>query len=356
MAKKNIIVIGASAGGYDALIKLVSGLDEGIDAAIFIVWHMSPEIKGFLPKSIGKATTLYTANATDRESIIMGRIYVAPTDRHLIIEHGRVRVTKGPKENRFRPAVDPLFRSAAYAYGPRVIGIVLSGALDDGTAGLWAIKQQGGTAIVQDPRDAEVKSMPENALKQVEVDYCVPVSEMPDLIYKLTQEPVINNHSDQMVVPNIQHEVQIAIEDEGTYTEPNPLGQLTNLTCPECSGVLSAIVENDRVRYRCHTGHAFSADSLLYSIGDSIEQSLWNVVRSIKESIFLLDHIGDHFAEANNPRLAALYFNKSKEAAKRIKFVHEALATHEHLTTESIEHQPQQSKEQPKEPTEHKSK
>ncbi|MEX6689799.1 chemotaxis protein CheB [Danxiaibacter flavus] len=347
MAKKNIIVIGASAGGYDALLKLLGGLQEDIDAAIFIVWHMSPEIKGFLPNAINKVTKLIAANATDREAITTGHIYVAPPDRHLIVEHGRMRITKGPKENRFRPAVDPLFRSAAYSYGPRVIGIILSGALDDGTAGLWAIKEQGGTAIVQDPNEAEVKSMPENALQQVNVDYCLPVSEMPELLYRLTQESAAVDNGNQTINPIMEREVQIATEGEAALTNVTPIGVPTNITCPECSGVLSAIIENDRVRYRCHTGHAFSADSLLASVGETIEKNLWQVVRSIKESIFLLNHIGDHFAEANNPRLAALYFNKSKEASKRVKLVQQALQTHEHMTTESIEYEAEKPKGSP---------
>jgi two-component system chemotaxis response regulator CheB len=175
MEKTNIVVIGASAGGFEAIRALISSLPPDLDAAIFIVWHMSPDIRGVLPQVINRHKTIMASHAIDNEPIVYNRIYVAPPDRHLVIENGFVRVTRGPKENRFRPAVDPLFRSAAYTYGPRVIGIVLSGALDDGTAGLWTIKSRGGIAIVQDPADAEVPSMPENAIKAVDVDYLVPV-------------------------------------------------------------------------------------------------------------------------------------------------------------------------------------
>src|SRR4051794_5356893 len=143
---------------------------------------MPPDVRGLLPAVLNKFETVPAANANDGEEIRPNRIYVAQPDRHLLIEDGHVRVTKGPKENRFRPAVDPLFRSAAYSHGPKVIGVVLSGALDDGTSGLWTVKHHGGIAIVQDPKDAEVPSMPENAAREVEVDYSVPVSEMGPLL------------------------------------------------------------------------------------------------------------------------------------------------------------------------------
>src|SRR3954468_6912449 len=171
MEKRNIVVIGASAGGFEAIKQLTATLPPDLDATIFIVWHMSPDIMGLLPQVINRQKTILASNAVDNEPIVSNRIYIAPPDHHLLLEEGVIRVTKGPKENRFRPAVDPLFRSAAYVYGTRVIGIVLSGALDDGSAGLWTIKSRGGLAIVQDPNDAEVSSMPEHALEAVEVDY-----------------------------------------------------------------------------------------------------------------------------------------------------------------------------------------
>src|SRR4051812_33192106 len=165
MEKRNIIVIGASAGGYEVLKTIVKSLPSKIDASIFIVWHMAPTIRGVLPMVLNKENSIHAAHAVDNEIIKPNRIYIAAPDHHMLLEDGRVRVTHGPKENRFRPAVDPLFRSAAYEYRNRVIGVVLSGALDDGTAGLWTIKNYGGLAVVQDPNSAEVPSMPENAVR-----------------------------------------------------------------------------------------------------------------------------------------------------------------------------------------------
>src|SRR5688572_1397980 len=191
--QRHIIVIGASAGCFEALKNLVKDLPANLQASIFIVWHMSPDVTGVLPQVLTRVGHLPAKNAEDGERIEPSRIYVAPPDHHLVIENSHVRVTKGPKENRFRPAVDPLFRSAAYSYGSRVIGVILSGALDDGTSGLWTIKYRGGVAVVQDPADAEIPSMPRNALREVEVDYIVPISEMAELLVRLSQEQVEEN-------------------------------------------------------------------------------------------------------------------------------------------------------------------
>src|SRR5918992_4373045 len=180
--------MGGSAGGLSAFSRIVKQLPADLNAAVFIVWHISPYAPSKLPDIHSQAGKLEARNPAEGESIQPGKIYVAPPDRHLLLEAGRIRVTKGPKENRFRPAVDPLFRSAAYAYGSRVTGVVLSGALEDGTAGLWAIKDRGGIAIVQDPAEAEQSSMPRSALNNVEVDYCSPLPEIPQLLVKLSQQ------------------------------------------------------------------------------------------------------------------------------------------------------------------------
>lgn len=267
MATRDIIVIGASAGGFEALKKLVRGLPGDLPASIFIVWHMSPYVKGFLPEVLDKEGSLPAAHAIDRERIQKSRIYVAPPDHHLLVEPNHVRITKGPKENRFRPAVDPLFRSAAYSYGSRVIGIVLSGSLDDGTVGLWTIKHHGGLAIVQDPNDAEVPSMPENALREVEVDYSVPVTEIADLLARLVKE---QTGAAAAEVPELimeknkltQIEIGIAAEENALEGGIMNFGELTPYTCPECHGVLTQLQDGKRARFRCHIGHAFSANSL----------------------------------------------------------------------------------------------
>ena len=337
MAARNIIVVGASAGGFEALKILVGNLPKDFAASIFIVWHMSPNIRGVLPQVLNRAGTVHAAHAYDNEPILPNRIYVAPPDRHLLVEAGRVRVTKGPKENRFRPAVDPLFRSAAHAYNNRVIGVVLSGALDDGTAGLWTIKHRGGLAVVQNPMDAEVPSMPENALRQVAVDYSVPVSEMAELLVRLSGEPI--SETSAAVMENDEKteiEVRIAAEKSAFEMGVMRLGEPSPYTCPDCHGVLLVLKDGGLKRFRCHTGHAYSADTLLATVTENIENSLYSAMRGVEESIMLLNHLGDHFAETNQRKLAALYFQKAQESESRAQFVRQAVLSHEHLSNDSL--------------------
>lgn len=331
-----IIVIGASSGGFDALRQLVSKLPPDLDAAIFIVWHMSPAVEGVLPGVLNKYKTLHAANAVDEEPIFPNRIYVAPPDRHMLIEKGRVRVTRGPKENRFRPAVNPLFRSAAFNYGARVIGIILSGALDDGTAGLWSVKHFGGVTIVQDPNDAEVKGMPENALREVQVDHCLSIGAIAEIL--ISRSPFKQPLNDEVVENDkkTEAEIRIAAEENAFKTGIFQMSELTPFTCPECHGVLAALRDGNIKRYRCHTGHAFSADSLLASITERIEENMYRAIRGIDESVMLLNHIGDHFAEKNETKLASYYFNKAKEAANKSDILRVAVIRNELLNEERI--------------------
>lgn len=339
MESRNIIVIGASAGGFEAMKKLVRGLPPDLQASLFIVWHISPDVRGILPQVLNREAAIPVAHAIEGEKIEPNRIYVAPPDRHLLIENSRVRVTKGPKENRFRPAVDPLFRSAAYSYGSRVIGVVLSGALDDGTSGLWTIKYHGGLAIVQDPNDAEVPSMPENALREVDVDYSVPISEMADLLVGLTKEQTETAEAVMEENGQTQTEIRIAAENSAFESGIMKFGELSPFTCPECHGVLFRLRDGMRPRFRCHTGHAFSSDSLLTSVTEKIEDSLWSAIRGIEESMMLLNHLGEHFSQANQSGLALLYFQKAREAQQRVEIIREALLAHERLSNDSLREQ-----------------
>jgi len=334
--KRNIIVIGASTGGFKALQQLVAGLPPDIDAALFIVWHMAAESINVLPRVLNEYNSIYATTAIDREPIEFNRIYTAPPDKHLILMDNILRLSNGPKENRFRPAIDPLFRSAAAIYGPRVIGVILSGGLDDGTSGLWTVKQYGGIAIVQDPNEAEAPSMPLSAIRHVPVDHKVGIAQMSSLLARLVTEDA----PQQKEVPmpdqeRNQKEINIALQEYPSSTI-DPLGDLTPLTCPECHGVLFSLKESGRLRYRCHTGHAFSGDSLLDAISSNIEDTLYDAIRSIKENIALLNHMGDHFAAVNMPKLAAVFFKKSREAQDRLKLVWQAAINNEHLDTDKL--------------------
>src|ERR1044071_4313423 len=212
MPKRDIIVIGASSGGIEALRVLVGDLPKDFAASIFIVVHMGPGSPGILHQILNRAGNVKAIDPSDGQEIQPGRIYVAPPDRHLILARGKICLTRGPKENRFRPAVDPLFRSAAQVYGPRVIGVILSGGLDDGTAGLWTLKRLGGMAIVQDPLEALAPSMPASAMRQVKVDYCLAIAEIAPQLVHLTGTP-IEEKGEYEVPKEMEIEVRIAGEE-----------------------------------------------------------------------------------------------------------------------------------------------
>jgi two-component system chemotaxis response regulator CheB len=255
----------------------------------------------------------------------------------MLLEKGYIRVARGPKENRFRPAIDPLFRSAAYVYGPRVIGVVLTGALDDGTAGLWTIKLRGGTTVAQEPSDALIRSMPLSALDNVAVDHKVPAADMGDLLARLVREPAPEPvHVPADEEEKTRHELRIAREREALEEAALQLGELSPFTCPECHGVLALLREGNIVRFRCHTGHAFSSGSLLASNGEQLEARLWDAVRAADESMILLNRRGEEFARGGNTAAAERCFDKAREVHERIEAVREAALGSEQLDVEKL--------------------
>jgi len=317
VSNKDILVVGASLGGIEALRKIVAELPADLPAAIFVALHTAPSSPGILGKILDRAGPMPATNAVSGERFRLGQIYVAPPDHHLLLdEDDRLLLTRGPRENRFRPAIDPLFRSAALSYGPRVIGCVLTGYLDDGTAGLYAVKQRGGTAVVQDPFDAEAPSMPQSAMNFVKVDYCVPVSEMAALWTRLVRESA-DLQGVAPVSDELDFEVQIAKERKLPDAELVKMAAPTVFTCPECHGTLLQLVEKGRVRFRCHTGHAYSVDSLLTETAEYVETSLWNAIRSIQENAMLMRHVAQHLKETGQTDSASRLIGKASEAEQR---------------------------------------
>ena len=323
MAKRNIIVIGASAGGVHALKQIVASLPPDFKATIFVVLHVSPHSPSFLPEILNHVGFLKASHPKDGELIQRGHIYIAPPDHHLLVEYDQVIVKKGPKENRFRPSIDALFRSAAYSYGPRVIGVVLTGMLDDGTSGMWSVKRLGGLSIIQEPEDAMYSSMPDNVLNYVDVDYQLPIADVGPLLCELIQETVPDKPD---LEPNEQErmetEVNIAAQDNAFEMGIIGMGELTPLTCPECNGALVSIKEGKLIRYRCHTGHAFTASSLLAETTKVIEESFWKAIRSLEETIMLLEHSAKHFAEGGNQAAAEQFLAKARETRERARKTH----------------------------------
>ena len=264
-------------------------------APLCVVLHLAPDSPGLIPDILGRAGPLRALHPSDRQRLEAGTIYVAPPDHHLLVEPGRLRVTKGPRENRFRPAIDPLFRSAAQVYGPAAIGIILTGNLDDGTAGLWTLKQMGGIAIVQDVNDAMFPSMPASAANHVDVDYSVPLDQVPGLLVQLVGLP---RGTTQPVVPKATDvEIDIAKGANPREIGFEAIATPSRFACPECHGVLLELNEDRRIRFRCHTGHAYSPASLLADIDQGIRSAMGSSLRALEEGIILLDQLAKHLRD-----------------------------------------------------------
>jgi two-component system, chemotaxis family, protein-glutamate methylesterase/glutaminase len=303
---------------------------------VFVVLHVAPFVHSNLPEILTTSGALPAHHARDGEKIIAGRIYVAPPDHHLLVEKGHVVVRKGPKENRFRPSIDALFRSAAYSHGSRAIGVVLSGALDDGTSGLWSIKRLGGTTIVQTPSNARFESMPRSALEYVDVDYNVGSSEIGSLIGRLAAEPPAAARKASKIKARIRKEVEIAAENGAFQKGIMEIGPLTPFTCPECHGALIRIHEGRMSRFRCHTGHAYTDNSLLEAVMESTGEMLWQVMRSLEEGVLLLRNMGEHLKKAGGRNRAKLFFTKARELEARSKTFHDEVLRHESLSGDNL--------------------
>jgi two-component system chemotaxis response regulator CheB len=331
MQINRVVVIGTSAGGIETLRTLMTALPADFAAPVCVVMHTAPQSPGVLAEILSRAGRLPAVNARNAERLTPARVYVAPPDFHLTIEPGRVRVTKGPRENRFRPAIDPLFRSAAQVYGPGAIGVILTGNLDDGTAGLWAIKQLGGVAIVQDPGDALFPSMPRSAAEHVKVDHCVPVAEIGALLVSLTS--VAYEAPGRIDVPRqMEIEVNIAREQHPLDAGLQEMGVPSMFACPECHGVLLQLKDAGRVRFRCHTGHAYSADSLVSSVDEAVEESLWIAIRALQEAGLLMDRMAEHLTNSHGGAEAPRYIQRAEDARRRAEAIRQLVMEREPLT------------------------
>lgn len=336
-----LVVIGASAGGLPPLTALAAGLPADFPAAICIVMHIPAYAPSYLAEILNRAGPLPASQPANGDPILPGQIYCASPDHHLLIENGQFSVTKGPKENRVRPAVDALFRSAAYSEGANVIGVVLSGLLDDGTSGLWTIKHFGGVAVVQDLQEAEYDSMPLSALNQVEVDHSVRAADLADLLTRLSAEsphtfPEVNVTADDRRRVGI--EVSIASSAHAFRKGVMDFGKVTPQTCPECGGVLVELREGGFTRYRCHTGHAYTGDTLLVSVTEDIEDKLWQTMRALEEASMLLENTGRDFAAAGNARLAQEYSRKAAEMEARTRLIFQDIVDNKSLSVEQLDH------------------
>lgn len=281
--QQRIIVVGGSAGSMPALSKIISSLDTKLNASVFVALHGSGEASAqVLEKKLSQKGSMRIDFGKDGEAIEPGRVYVAPSDRHLMIQGNSVRISNGARVNRSRPAIDLLFRSAAVACGTRTIGVILSGLLSDGAAGMAATKRCGGIAITQDPKDALFDDMPRSAMEATEVDYTKPADEIGELLNEVVASPVKQNGE---IPEEILTENRLDLNKKTDMKEMDELGERVPVGCPECGGPMWEIGEKKATRYRCHTGHSLNSKALLNGQNEEIEKTLRVALRTLEEKV-----------------------------------------------------------------------
>lgn len=308
MPRRDIVVIGGSAGSLQVLQTILSALPWDFPAALFVVLHTSEDSPGILPEILNRHSKLPVMYAIQNSEILPSRVFIAPAGRrHMLLERGRVRLQPGPRENRSRPAIDALFRSASYAYGNQVMGVVLTGNLDDGTAGLLAIKNRGGLAIVQDPDEAEAPSMPASAIEAVEVDFVLPVDQIGSKLVELAPTESTER-------------VRTIALGEGNMSAT---GQTYD--CPQCGGVLEECKESGMLRFRCRVGHVYSPESLLADQTEGVERALWAAVRSMEEQAEFSDRLANTSRDKKRPSLARRFSEKADTSRENANILRELL-------------------------------
>ena len=316
MAGQEIIVVGASSGGIEALKELVRGLPSGFPVSLFVVCHFPAGARSALPEILSRAGPLLATHAEDGEPFYPGHIYIAPPDWHLMVgPDRRIRLSKAARENRHRPAIDPLFRSAARHYGPRAIGLILSGSLSDGVAGLLAIQMAGGLTIVQEPNDAIIADLPRNAIRVVSADHVAPAADLAALLTSIVQQEIAPNRSSPMSDP-INAMQDVVEHDMAQQSRDERQGQVSVFTCPECGGALWQVRQQELVQFRCHVGHVYNGEVLLAEQSEALEAALWTAVRTFREQSILASQLAHRVRAAGNVDSADRFAEQSRQAAR----------------------------------------
>jgi len=324
MIKRDIIVIGASAGGVEALIALVNDLPPNLPAAVFAVLHFPSHSISTLPAILNRSRTLRAVHPVDGQAIEQGYIYLALPDYHLLVKPGYIKLERGPRENRHRPAIDPLFRTAAQSYGDQVIGVILSGTLDDGTAGLATVKRHGGMIIVQEPDDAMFPGMPLNAIANVEVDHVLPLAEIPQLLIRHTF-PTPQAEQESLGVPRSKKKIDVIEDPTNKANDHLPDGKPSMFSCPECGGVLWEVDRDHLLHFRCRVGHAYTLQTLLADQDEAVEEAFWVALRALEERASLLRRIADRLALRNHHIMLSRYEEQIQHVEKHAEMIRSLL-------------------------------
>lgn len=325
MAHRDLVVIGTSAGGIEALQEVLGGLPADLDAAILVVIHTSNHPGSLLPRILERYSRLPVVHPDDSTSIRRGHIYVAPPNFHMIVEGDLIRVVQGPRENLHRPAIDPLFRSAAASYGRRVIGVILTGSLDDGTSGLMVVHARGGETIVQDPQTAMFASMPSSALQLVPSARVLPLLEIAARLVQSVAEKLPERASKEPLDTRTAREIKIAELDMSELGKDEHPGRPSPFACPDCGGVLWEIEEGGFLRFRCRVGHAFTARHLGAEQRHAIETALWAALRALEESVSLYHRMADRAENAEHGRTANTFRDRAANTSANVKVLREFL-------------------------------
>jgi two-component system, chemotaxis family, protein-glutamate methylesterase/glutaminase len=321
--KRDIIVMGGSAGSSAVLKQILGDLPADLSASVFISTHIPAHSASLLAEVLGTKAALPVSQAIDGQPIEPGRVYVATPDRHLLLIDGTIRLGEGPRENMVRPSIDPLFRSAALSYGPRVVGVILSGMLNDGAAGLHAIKTAGGTAVVQHPLDAEADEMPLAALEAVNVDHVASASDLGELITSLARSDAgpAKTQSEELRL-----EVEIAAGARLGSDRLIHIAVPAALTCPDCHGVLSEVKDSQPLRYRCQIGHAYTAE-VLASNKVEVDEAVRVAMRVMEERVTLVERMAVDARQTGRTAVAELYESRAEEYRRYANTLRQAAIT-----------------------------
>lgn len=321
-----VVVVGASAGGVEALTTLVGGLPADLDAAICVVLHFPAGAESRLADILSRAGPLAAIQARGGERLTKGKIFVAPPDCHLIVRGGHISVVRGPHENGLRPSIDVLFRSAAVSHGPRTVAVVLSGARDDGVAGASAVGARGGCVFVQSPEEARFPGMPAETVSRDHPDRVLPLAELApaitNAVRRLSEEvPMSENDGDEMSL-----ETKYATLDAGVLERYAPPGESSGYSCPACGGVLWELEDPDLLRYRCRVGHAYTADSGVEGQSETIEAALWTALRALQERAQLCERLAARLADRGADRSRGRFEALAGEAREQAETIRRVLA------------------------------
>lgn len=318
-----LLTVGASAGGLKAVSQLLAQMDHEMNIAVCIVLHITPEsIGNYLVQHLQSATSLQCKKVVSEEKIERGNVYIAPPGQHLLVTDHDVKLGSGPTENRWKPSIDVLFRSAAISFTSRTIGIILTGLLDDGTAGMIAIKECGGKVLVQDPDEAEYPDMPTSVLNSLEVDYCIPVSKMGDTVRKIIREPY---NRDVRIPEDVKREATIALNVATGISNLETLGERTVFSCPDCGGALYAVQGEKINRYRCYVGHAYSERDLILKQAEGLNATLWVAMRMLVERYNLLKKLEHQNEKRGFTKTSSEHHRRAAEIEHHIRKLKELL-------------------------------